>query len=74
MDLKKDRRNITVAIAVGSQRLVQKLLSGGESQQTRKGAILVPQSTEASKKDRNMSTLTDVEEHYISSRFTLYQY
>jgi len=52
-------------IAVGSYQLAQKLLSGEEFQQTRKGAILVPQGTEECKKERSMSILTDVEEHYI---------
>ena len=65
MDLKKDRRSITVVIAVGGYRLVQRLLSGGESQQTEKGAILVPQGIWACKKGRSTSILTDVEEHHI---------
>jgi hypothetical protein len=63
MDLKKDRRNTTVAIAVGSCRLVQRLLSGGESQQTRKGACLVPQGIEACKKGRSMPILIVIKEH-----------
>ena len=66
MDLKKDRRNITVVIAVGSYRLVQRLLSGGESQQTRKGAGLVPQGTEASKNGRSTLILTVAKEHYFN--------
>jgi hypothetical protein len=49
-------------------------LSGEESQQTRKGVSLVPQGIEASKKGKSMSMLTDVEEHYIQSSFTLYQH
>jgi hypothetical protein len=63
MDLKKDRRNITVVIAVGSYWLVQKLLSGGESQQTKKDAYLVPQGTEASKNSISILALTVVKEN-----------
>jgi len=66
MDLKKDRRSITVVIAVGSCRLVQRLLSGGESQQTRKGACLVPQGIEGCKNGGSMSTLTVIKEHYFT--------
>jgi hypothetical protein len=57
MDLEKDQRNITVVTAEGSYLLVQRLLSGGESQQTRKGACLVPQGIGGRKKGRNISNI-----------------